>query len=112
LTDLAFLKKTTSMSNLVNTNYQSDSLSKIREQIDEINLKIVDLLHQRYQLTAEVARYKKQFNLPIKDLEREKLMFSKIKSTVSVLGLPVEEVIRIFEIIVEYTSKQQENILK
>jgi chorismate mutase len=100
------------MSNLVNTNYQSDSLSKIREQIDEINLKIVDLLHQRYQLTAKVARYKKQFNLPIKDLEREKLMFSKIKSTVSVLGLPVEEVIRIFEIIVEYTSKQQENILK
>jgi chorismate mutase len=100
------------MSNLVNTNYQSDSLSKIREQIDEINLKIVDLLHQRYQLTAEVARYKKQFNLPIKDLEREKLMFSKIKSAVSVLGLPVEEVIRIFEIIVEYTSKQQENILK
>lgn len=106
------------MSNLVNTNYQintnyqSDSLSKIREQIDEINLKIVDLLHQRYQLTAEVARYKKQFNLPIKDLEREKLMFSKIKSTVSVLGLPVEEVIRIFEIIVEYTYKQQENILK
>jgi len=106
------------MSNLVNTNYQintnyqSDSLSKIREQIDEINLKIVDLLHQRYQLTAEVARYKKQFNLPIKDLKREKLMFSKIKSTVSVLGLPVEEVIRIFEIIVEYTYKQQENILK
>ena len=99
------------MSNFVNTNYQSDSLSKIREQIDEINLKIVDLLHQRYQLTAEVARYKKQFNLPIKDLEREKLMFSKIKSTVSVLGLPVEEVIRIFEIIVEYTYKQQENIL-
>jgi len=47
------------MSNLVNTNYQSDSLSKIREQIDEINLKIVDLLHQRYQLTAKVARYKK-----------------------------------------------------
>jgi len=100
------------MSNLVNTNYQSDRLSKIREQIDEINLKIVDLLHQRYQLTAEVARYKKQFNLPIKDLKREKLMFSKIKSTVSVLGLPVEEVIRIFEIIVEYTYKQQENILK
>jgi len=100
------------MSILPNTSHQSDGLSQIREQIDEINLKIVNLLHQRYQLTAEVARYKKQSGLPIKDPDREKLMFTKIESVADSLGLPVKEVVKIFRIIVKYTYKQQENILE
>ncbi len=100
------------MSSLGSTNQQTDELSQIREQIDEINLKILNLLQQRYQLTAEVAKYKKKFNLPIIDPDREELMFAKIQSTAALLGLPKEEIIKIFRIILEYTYKQQEAILK
>ncbi len=100
------------MSNLGSTNQQTDELSQIRKQIDEINLKILNLLHQRYQLTAEVAKYKKRFNLPIIDPDREELMFAKIESVAISLGLPVKDVVKIFRIIVKYTYKQQENILE
>ena len=50
-------------------------LSEIRKRIDEVDSKLVDLFVERMALSAQVADYKKENNLPIyvPSREREKL---------------------------------------
>lgn len=55
-------------------------LSKIREEIDEIDSQIVALYEKRMRLTAEVAEYKISVGKPVLDKEREREKLSKVKS--------------------------------
>lgn len=53
-------------------------LSKIRNNIDEIDRQIVELLNQRYKEVEKVGRWKKDNNSPIYIPEREKALLEKI----------------------------------
>lgn len=55
-------------------------LSKIREEIDEIDSRIVSLYEKRMELTTEVAEYKISVGKPVLDKVREKEKLSKVKS--------------------------------
>lgn len=46
-------------------------LNKIREQIDEVDTRIVALFEQRMELASQVAEYKRSVGKPILDKERE-----------------------------------------
>lgn len=48
------------------------NLTYLRQQIDEIDSQIFDLFIKRIYLAKEIGLYKKQHNLPIFDLKREK----------------------------------------
>ncbi len=52
-------------------------LEKLRQQIDEIDEKMRDLLARRMQLSAQVGEYKKKVGLPIFHPEREKEVLEK-----------------------------------
>ena len=54
-------------------------LDEIRKKIDKIDREIIDLVAQRYALMPYVAEYKKRNNIPIKDEDREKLIFNKLR---------------------------------
>lgn len=58
---------------------ESTRLYALREQIDEINLKILDLLCQRGQITSEIGRMKRAMGVPIYDPEREAEMLEMIQ---------------------------------
>ncbi|MCL2086742.1 MAG: chorismate mutase [Oscillospiraceae bacterium] len=53
-------------------------LERIREEIDEIDNKILLLFKERLEKTDEVARYKQKNNLPILNVEREKQIIDRI----------------------------------
>ncbi len=52
-------------------------LKQYREQLDSIDLEIIKLFEKRMSIIKDVAKYKKENNLPILDETREKMMLQK-----------------------------------
>ena len=48
------------------------NLEEMREQIDKIDAEIIESFKKRMNLSAEIAKYKKENNLPVLDEKREK----------------------------------------
>ena len=48
------------------------NLDEMREQIDRIDAEIMNAFQERMSLSAEIAKYKKENNLPVLDEKREK----------------------------------------
>lgn len=57
-------------------------LSKIREEIDQIDRQMVALYEARMNLAAEVAEYKISVGKPVLDKEREKEKLQKVQGLV------------------------------
>ncbi|MBQ8765569.1 MAG: chorismate mutase [Clostridia bacterium] len=55
-----------------------EDLSKIREKINEIDNKIVELWKERMETCLSVAQYKKENNLPVLDAKRETELLNRI----------------------------------
>jgi chorismate mutase/prephenate dehydratase len=55
-------------------------LSKLRENINEIDNKIIELWKERMELCLSVAEYKRENNLPVLDAQREKELLDRIKN--------------------------------
>lgn len=55
-----------------------EDLSKIRSKINEIDNQIVKLWKERMEACLDVARYKKENNLPVLDAKRERELLNRI----------------------------------
>lgn len=55
-------------------------LSTIREEINKIDEQIVALWKKRMEICLDVAKYKKENNLPILDENREKALLNRVGS--------------------------------
>lgn len=55
-----------------------EDLSKTREKINAIDNKIIDLWKERMDAALEVAKYKKENNLPVLDPQREKELLDRV----------------------------------
>lgn len=54
-----------------------DALKDLRNQIDQIDNQIMDLLDKRFNITQQVGDYKKQHNIQVLDQNREKSISAK-----------------------------------
>ena len=57
-------------------------LASIRQEIDQIDDQIVNLLEERMHLVEGVVAYKKASGKPILDTKREEIIFEKVKNRV------------------------------
>jgi len=48
------------------------NLQDLRQQIDKIDDELVRLFEQRMDVSAEIAQYKKKYNIPVYDPARER----------------------------------------
>lgn len=72
-------------------------LTALRDQIDEVDKALLDLLARRLQLVAEVGEVKSQHGLPIYVPEREASMLASRRKEAESLGVPpdlIEDVLR------------------
>ncbi|MTH48424.1 bifunctional chorismate mutase/prephenate dehydrogenase [Intestinirhabdus alba] len=72
-------------------------LSALREQIDEVDKALLDLLARRLELVAEVGEVKSRHGLPIYVPEREASMLASRRAEAESLGVPpdlIEDVLR------------------
>jgi chorismate mutase len=77
-----------------------DDLTRRRDQIDDIDLRLVELLNQRTALAEEIGYIKQQLQMAIYEPKREEQVFANI--TRHNRGpLPAEALKRIFERIID-----------
>ncbi|WP_372880319.1 bifunctional chorismate mutase/prephenate dehydrogenase [Psychromonas sp.] len=72
-------------------------LSKLRDQIDAVDQKIIDLLAERLRLVGEVGEVKAKHGLPIYVPEREAAMLAKRRAEAQSKGVPanlIEDILR------------------
>jgi chorismate mutase len=77
-----------------------EKLADCRRQIDQLDLKIVDLLNQRTEIVHEIGRIKRQFSMPIYEPKREDQVFRNVTSN-NAGPLDAEALKRIFERIID-----------
>ncbi|KMV69143.1 chorismate mutase [bacteria symbiont BFo1 of Frankliniella occidentalis] len=72
-------------------------LTALRDQIDEVDKALLDLLAKRLELVAEVGEVKSRYGLPIYVPEREATMLASRRAEAEKLGVPpdlIEDVLR------------------
>lgn len=57
-------------------------IREIRDEIDVIDHKLVELLEQRMDAVVKIAEYKKETGKPIFDAQREKAVLDKVTNLV------------------------------
>jgi chorismate mutase len=78
----------------------SDKLVECRRQIDDVDVKIVQLLNERTAIVHEIGRIKKQFALPIYEPKREDQVFENVTAN-NPGPLTADALKRIFERIID-----------
>ncbi len=85
-------------------------ISDWRRKIDELDRKLVELISQRAQAAHEIGKLKRSAGLPIYEPDRERNVFSNVKS-VNPGPLPDRDLLRIYERIMDIMRQiQQEGI--
>lgn len=75
----------------------TNPLNPIREQIDQVDQSLIQLLAQRLALVAEVGKIKHQYGLPVYAPEREALMINARRDEAEKQGVPadlIEDILR------------------
>ncbi len=54
-----------------------NQMDELRNRIEQIDEKMIDLFEQRMQISASVAAYKKEHGIPVVDREREKVLVER-----------------------------------
>tara|TARA_B100000941_G_scaffold284521_1_gene255389 strand:- start:642 stop:911 length:270 start_codon:yes stop_codon:yes gene_type:complete len=79
-------------------------LKKLRKEIDDIDSKILELIEQRMKVVCEVGDLKKDLEISVEDLTREKEIIQRLTSNSS-KNLTEKQLIRIFSAVFK-SSKQ------
>jgi len=84
-------------------------LKEIREKINSIDSKILELLARRNEFATEVAATKIRAGKPIRDAKREKELMAKLQKRGTKLGLSSKDVAQIWEVLMGISRGNQKN---
>jgi chorismate mutase len=85
-----------------------NALAECRERIDDVDLRILQLLNERTSIVENVGRIKKEAALPIYEPRREDQVFHNVTAN-NPGPLPNDAVKRIFERIIDEMRKVQKD---
>jgi chorismate mutase len=86
-----------------------DDIEGWRKKIDEIDLKLVELLNERSQCAVEIGKIKSKLNVEIYDPRREETVIDNARR-VSTGPLTKKAVQRLFERIVDESRRAQREV--
>ena len=78
-----------------------------RKKIDELDLRLVELINKRAEAAREIGKLKNNTNLPIYEPEREKRILDNVKKA-NPGPLPDSEIQHVFERIIDVMRKLQQ----
>ena len=82
-------------------------LPVVRAMIDALDRDLLQIMAKRMALVAEVAAYKRQFGLKIRDAVRERELLRDRHELAKELGLPSEEIESIFRLLMRSSRDHQ-----
>ena len=82
----------------------------IREKIDRIDSKLLELIAERFSFLPEVVKYKNEAGLDIKDEARERAIMERQLTRAKARGLNASLVRELFELIFEESRRIQDEL--
>ena len=80
-------------------------LEDLRQNIDDIDEKLVDLLARRIEIVKKIGEFKKQNNLPVLDKNRFDKVLEKVENKAIQQGLSPDFLKEIYKIIHRYSCE-------
>ena len=86
-------------------------LYKIRQEIDQVDKQLAEVLEKRLQLVLKVAEYKQEKGIPVKDANREEQVIAKVTGMLhnQEYGLAVAKIMRS---IIDVACSLEEELLR
>ncbi len=89
----------------------TESISQLRQQIDELDNTLMELLSKRMRVCREIGQYKKEHNMTVLQAQRYNEILDKRGVQGSMCGMSAEFAAGIFELIHEESVRQQLEII-
>ena len=83
-------------------------LKKLRSKLSEIDLKIIDLIHQRQSISQDIGALKRTKGKPTRDYKREKEVIELAKEHASKLDIESEMIVDLMQLLIKSSLKTQE----
>ena len=83
------------------------NISLLREEIDQIDNKIISLLKERNEITKQIGNYKRINNIPLYQEQRHKMMIESRRLTAKEKGINSEFIESIMELIHSQSLEEQ-----
>lgn len=83
-------------------------IEEIRQEIDEIDDKIIQLLSQRNNLSKLVGDLKRKLGREIEDAARERQLFDRIHKIAHDHGVDPQLALEVYEKILAHSKKEQQ----
>ncbi len=83
------------------------SIHDSRKLIDDIDIKVIELLSQRQKLSNEIGREKKESKRPIEDKAREEQVLRNVRELAKKEGLNPEDMDRIYKLVIKASKSIQ-----
>lgn len=83
-------------------------LLALRQEMDETNQRLIELLARRVEIAREISRIKRGEHLPVEDQEREEAQRREVDHYAERYGLDSGVVEQIFSLIVAYCKREME----
>ena len=86
-------------------------LDNIREELDELNTEIVDVVERRMNLVTKVAEYKDENDMQIVDEEREEVVKQKFEDIFQERDMPEGRGYELAELLIATAVDHEEEML-
>lgn len=84
-----------------------EEMQKLRDEIDEVDGKIIELLSDRKNTAGEIGKLKKKLGKEIIDEDREKKLIYRLKKNALEKGLDEEYIESLFKLIIVKSREEQ-----
>jgi chorismate mutase/prephenate dehydratase len=85
------------------------SLDNLREEIDQIDKKMVKLIAERVEIAKQIGLEKNKRGIKIEDTDREKLVFEKVRSRAKTQELSPDQIESIYRKIIDTCKNVQQH---
>jgi chorismate mutase-like protein len=83
-------------------------LTELRDEVDRLDVALVALLAQRFDLIEQIGKVKMQSGLPVRDVGREQRVLTHVKEAAAEHGLSADLVQTLFCHLMAHAADQQE----
>lgn len=94
-----------------NTKESTESLNALRQQIDELDNRLMELLTKRMRISREIAAYKKEHNMAVVQTARYSEILDKRAAQGVLCGMDADFIKSIYEHIHEESVRQQMELM-
>lgn len=85
----------------------SKELKDLRDQIDDLNEEIVEVIAERVNVAEKIGEYKEKNNIQVVDENREQEVKDQFKLLFRQNGLPENEAKRLADLLIQIAVKRQ-----